>query len=687
MVVAARIVQELMVGQHVCGEYVVDGVVPRGAGPRVYAAHHVSDASARFTVRVVPCDDPPAASRFRRGMAHAAKVEHRALAATTAYEVNGFGAVVVQRAAQAPTLRERLAQGPLTAATVGWLVCELAAALDALHGARPSVLHGALCPGNIVFDHGAALVGVEAAGIAHAFRAAEWSWAVADALREPGYTSPDEAVGRASPRADTFVLACIAYECLTGERPFPGADDDVVQARIFSSQPIPLHVRRPEFDESVDEVLARAWRLDRHGSYDGSFAFAMELARALVRDASRRPTWTPDDGPKHSGVRAIVEGEDSLEAHTDDEPDEPEAPEALDEPAAPAAWDARPTAPPPRSEAPAEPPAEGPRGSVVPGPLPAPPALPRESVQASLRFDAAEPDADSVATLAPPRYVSWAGRASMVEPSFAPPSVAPDDVHRRKTPLMDLRASHPSLGPPVQIVGPRSSAAPRPAPVPEALRPPSRTTPAPAMPESASPAPRSARPREAASVDALLLALPRAGLRSAVLLSVALVGAAALVTAGLVYVARTRPAPRVERVVQTVSAPSPPAVAAPPSPPAVAAPPPAVAVAPAQAVAVAPVVAVRASDPRPPREAVRDAAARLAPLVDACFGELFPNRRVRLGVLYEAATGAPLQVRVGGGFGRTPVADCLRRAGREVRLAPFGVGVWEAGYSFATRPA
>jgi hypothetical protein len=76
---------------------------------------------------------------------------------------------------------------------------------------------------------------------------------------------------------------------------------------------------------------------------------------------------------------------------------------------------------------------------------------------------------------------------------------------------------------------------------------------------------------------------------------------------------------------------------------------------------------------------------QLAPLVDACTGTAFPNRRVRINVTYNAATGAPTVIRVRGYFGLSSAAQCLTNAARGITLPPFGEGTWEAGYNFATR--
>jgi hypothetical protein len=181
---------------------------------------------------------------------------------------------------------------------------------------------------------------------------------------------------------------------------------------------------------------------------------------------------------------------------------------------------------------------------------------------------------------------------------------------------------------------------------------------------------------------------PRALLPAAIVLGTALVTAAAIVTAGQVYIARIRSAQRavaprpavVAAPVAIAARTAPPVVAAPPTPTPIAAP-----AAPSTVADTATDEPAATTGPRPPRDAVLAARSQLASQVDACVGTAHPNRRVRLNVRYDAATGRALAVRVRGYFGLAAPAPCLTAAARQVALPPFGVGVWEAGYSFPTR--
>ncbi len=91
-------------------------------------------------------------------------------------------------------------------------------------------------------------------------------------------------------RADIFSAATVLWECLTGQRLFPGRTDrEVLQALLH--KPIP-HVRDvvPELPASLDEVLARGLARDADARYTlaAEFAQALEVAAGEGGVASAR---------------------------------------------------------------------------------------------------------------------------------------------------------------------------------------------------------------------------------------------------------------------------------------------------------------------------------------------------------------------------------------------------------------
>src|SRR5690242_15439831 len=140
---------------------------------------------------------------------------------------------------------------------VRWLG-EAAAALDAAHDA--GVVHRDIKPANLLLDERGRL-GIGDFGIA---RVAETSAAqqltqTGQVLGTAAYISPEQATGEpASTASDRYALGVVAYELLTGTRPFRG-DNFAAQARAHvEDEPDPPSSRDPRLSGAVDAVLLQA---------------------------------------------------------------------------------------------------------------------------------------------------------------------------------------------------------------------------------------------------------------------------------------------------------------------------------------------------------------------------------------------------------------------------------------------
>ncbi|PRI15940.1 serine/threonine protein kinase [Mycobacterium shigaense] len=128
-------------------------------------------------------------------------------------------------------------QGVLEPSRAVSIAGQVARALDSAHAA--GLVHRDVRPENILLtgDDFAYLTGfgVERSG----------SWA---------YTAPERLRGgRIGPQVDVHSLACVLYECLTGETPFHG--HEVRDAHLFSPPPRPSIMRRG-IGRGLDDVIA-----------------------------------------------------------------------------------------------------------------------------------------------------------------------------------------------------------------------------------------------------------------------------------------------------------------------------------------------------------------------------------------------------------------------------------------------
>ena len=162
-----------------------------------------------------------------------------------------------------------------------------AGALDAAHD--QGVVHRDIKPGNLLLDDRDRLA-IADFGIAR-LALEDQLTATGQVLGTASYISPEQAVGEpATAASDRYALAVVAFELLTGSRPFQ-AEHFAAQARAHVEDEPPLATERdPSLPRGVDAVLDRGLAKDPGGPLaerrrDGRGA---RLARWAAR--GRRPS-------------------------------------------------------------------------------------------------------------------------------------------------------------------------------------------------------------------------------------------------------------------------------------------------------------------------------------------------------------------------------------------------------------
>lgn len=158
---------------------------------------------------------------------------------------------------------------------------EAGAALDTAH--EMGVVHRDIKPGNLLLDDHDRL-GVADFGIARVAWEDQLT-ATGQVLGTAAYLSPEQALGEAAqPASDRYALAVVAYELLTGSRPFE-ADHFAAQARAHLEDPVPpASSRAPELSRAVDAVLERGLAKAADDRWDSAVQFVDQLERTLRED-------------------------------------------------------------------------------------------------------------------------------------------------------------------------------------------------------------------------------------------------------------------------------------------------------------------------------------------------------------------------------------------------------------------
>jgi serine/threonine-protein kinase len=193
--------------------------------------------------------EPTFLARFRAEARHAAGLTHPGIAAVYDYgEVQDGGTVLaylVMELVDGEPLSHLLARtGPLPPAQAMRIVGQTGLALQAAHDA--GVIHRDVKPGNLLIvrvnpdDPADVQVKVTDFGIARAVDAAPLT-RTGMVMGTAHYLSPEQArAGKVTPSSDIYSLGVVAFECLTGSRPFTGDTAFAIAAAHAHQPPPPL---------------------------------------------------------------------------------------------------------------------------------------------------------------------------------------------------------------------------------------------------------------------------------------------------------------------------------------------------------------------------------------------------------------------------------------------------------------
>ncbi|HEX7311672.1 MAG TPA: protein kinase [Gaiellaceae bacterium] len=223
--------------------------------------------------------DDTARGRFAREARAAARVSGDP-SIVTIYDVGETGErpYLVMEYVDGSSLEQRLrdegAQAPADA--LRWLE-QAGRGLD--HAHANGVVHRDVKPGNLLVDQDDDLR-VADFGIA----SAAWLPSLTvegTVLGTAGYFAPEQALGeRTSPASDRYALGVVAYELLTGARPF-ARDSPTAEMAAHVSAPVPPVSRQSGIQPKVDVVFERALAKRPEDRYATCAEFVAALRAAL----------------------------------------------------------------------------------------------------------------------------------------------------------------------------------------------------------------------------------------------------------------------------------------------------------------------------------------------------------------------------------------------------------------------
>lgn len=174
-------------------------------------------------------------------------------------------------------------------------------ALDAAH--QRGVVHRDVKPGNLMLDR-EGNVYVADFGIASAAGMDSLTM-TGTVLGTAGYLAPEQAQGeRATAASDRYALAVVAFELLTGSRPF-AADSPTAEAAAHVNAPVPSVSARTGLPRELDAVFERALAKDPARRFETCGSFVAALRDALSAAAGETRRLAPVAQPRTVAARTL----------------------------------------------------------------------------------------------------------------------------------------------------------------------------------------------------------------------------------------------------------------------------------------------------------------------------------------------------------------------------------------------
>jgi serine/threonine-protein kinase len=242
----------------------------------VYAAHdEVLDRPVAVKVLAEHLsEDDAARKRFQREARAAAALSSHPNVVTVfdvgEHEGRSF---IVMELRRGGTIGDVMSKGKVPQLTALQWLRDAAGALDAAH--ENGVVHRDIKPANLLLDEHQRLAVAD-------FGIARLAWeqqvtATGQVLGTAAYLSPEQAVGEpATAASDRYALAVVAFELLSGRRPFE-AEHFAAQARAHIEDPPPPSGLSAE----VDEVLQRGLAKEPGDRWPTATAFVEALQKAF----------------------------------------------------------------------------------------------------------------------------------------------------------------------------------------------------------------------------------------------------------------------------------------------------------------------------------------------------------------------------------------------------------------------
>ncbi len=279
------------------GRYQLIELLGRGGMGEVWRAYDTTIDRMVALKMLLPhfAQDPTFEKRFRREARVAARLDDpHVVPIHDVGEIDGR-LFVTMRLINGVDLQTLLDDGPLEAGRAVAIIEQIASALNDAHQA--GLVHRDVKPSNILLtnsdfayliDFGIASASGETALTSASTTIGTWA-----------YMAPERfTTGQAAPSSDIYALACVLYQCLTGQPPFPGDTlEQVAVGHMVAPPPHPSQ-ERDTVPTALDQVIATGLAKQPTDRYPSTVEMAAAARQAVAEPASQiRPAQPAPPNP------------------------------------------------------------------------------------------------------------------------------------------------------------------------------------------------------------------------------------------------------------------------------------------------------------------------------------------------------------------------------------------------------